>query len=142
MLKDEGDFGSSCGKLGCTFHLPGENLEVEGPAIVGQIPDVCLQLRIAGEVRSRGETVLRILVPLQLHPHAAHAAIFGKAVKLRAYVIGEKIGVPDDPLREAGLVGRLLHIGDFILETVLCPIGLNIDGLGHAVARKVGRGIR
>ena len=139
MLEDEGDFGSAGGKLGRAFHLSGENLEIEGPAVVGKMPDVFLQLRIAGKVRTGGKPVLRVFVPLQLHPHPAHAAIFGKAVELRTHVIGEEIGVADDALRKTGLVGGLLDVGDFVLEAVFCPIGLNVNGLGHTGAGEVGQ---
>src|SRR5580698_2124702 len=139
MLKDEGDFWSSGGKLRGTFHLICENLEIEGPAVIGKVTDVFLQLRIARQVRAGGKTILRIFVPLQLHPQAAHAAIFGKAVKLRTDVVGKEIGIAYDPLWKAGLVDRLLHVGDFVLEPVLCPIRLNVNRLGHTGTGEVGQ---
>ena len=139
MLEDERDFGGAGRKLGGAFHLCGENLEIEGPAIVGKLRNVFLQNGIAGEVRTGGKPVLRVVVPLQLHPQPAHAAIFGQAVQLRPHVLGEKIGVADDALWKPGFIGGPLDVSDFVLEGVLRPIALHVDGLRHAAARQIGQ---
>ena len=116
VLQDERDLGRAGGKFGCALHLAGKNLEVEGPAIVGKVRDVFLQRRIARKIGTGGELILRVLVPLQLHPQPAHAAIFGQAVELRPHVVRQKVGIADDGLRKSGFVGGLLHVGDFVLE--------------------------
>jgi hypothetical protein len=82
---------------------------------------------------------LRVFVPLQLHAQTAHAAIFGQAIALRTHVVCEKVGIADDPLRKAGFIGGLLHVGHFVLEAILGPIGLHIDRPGHAAAGDVGK---
>ena len=96
----------------------------------------------AREIGAGGELILRVFVPLQLHAQAAHAAIFGQPVELRPHVVGEKIGIADDAVRKSGFVGGLLHIGDFVLEAVLRPIGLHIDGLRDAASRRCRKDIR
>jgi hypothetical protein len=75
---------------------------------------------------------------MQLHPQSAHAAIFGQTVALRAHVIDQKVGIADDGLRKTGLVGGALHVGDFVLEGVLRPIGLHVNRCGDAAVGNVG----
>jgi len=79
MLKDEDDFGSAAGEFGRTLHPAGENLKVEGPTVICEPDDILLKLGVADEVGLRREPVLRVGVPMQLHPHSAHAAIFSQA---------------------------------------------------------------
>ena len=138
MLKDEDDFGSAAGEFGRTLHLAGENLKVESPTVICEPDDILLKLGVAGEVGLRREPVLRVGVPMQLHPHSAHAAIFSQAVALRSHVIDEKVGIADDGLRKAGLVGGVLYVGDFFLEGVFCPIGLHVNRCGDAATGDVG----
>ncbi len=64
--------------------------------------------------------------------------IFGQAVELRAHVGREKVGIADDAVRIAGLVGGALDVGDLVLEAVLGPVGLHIDRLDDVAAGDVG----
>ena len=138
MLQDENNLGSAGGEFGRARHLAGENLKVESPAVIGEPGDVALKCCVTGEVGLSRETVLRIGVPMQLHPQSAHAAIFGQTVALQAHVIDQKISIADDGLRKTGLVGGALHVGDFVLEGVLRPIGLHVNRCGDAAVGDVG----
>ena len=85
---------------------------------------------------------MRVFVPLQLHAQTPHAAIFGQPVELRTHVRHQKIRITDDRLRKSGLVGGLLHVSDFVLETILGPIRLHVDRFDDVAAGDVGREIR
>ena len=80
-------FGTSGGKSRGARHLRREHLQVEAPAVVGKPRDIALDLRIGAEVGTRGETVGRVLVPVQLHAHAAHQRVFRQPIELRAHVV-------------------------------------------------------
>ncbi len=79
------------------------------------MPDVPLQQRIAAELRPGGETIKRVVVPVQLHPHAPDAPVPRQRVELRPHVIHQHVGVGDDgdrkarPLRGFRDEGRLLE---------------------------------
>src|ERR1700677_1604154 len=85
----------------------------------------------------RGETVERVLVPVQLHAHATHQRIAPEPVELRAHVLRAEIGIGDDRMRPAGFLGGALHPGGFVLESLLGPIGLYIDRFDDATAGEV-----
>ncbi len=71
--------------------------EIEAPAIVGEPRDIAADHGIGrGESGSRCEAVERVLVPVELHAHAAHERIARQAVELRADIVGSEIGIGDD----------------------------------------------
>src|SRR6516165_961356 len=139
VLKNEGHSRAARGEFRRALHLPGEDLEIEAPNVVGEARDVSLQCDISREIRFGREPVLRILVPMELHAQAAHAWIFGQAIELWPHIGRKEIGIADDRVRVAGFGGCALDIGDFVLKSILGPIGLNINRFRHAAAGDVGQ---
>ena len=131
--------GQAVGEFAGTGHLAGEDLEVEAPAVVSKLGDVLLHGRVANKVGLRREAVLRVFVPVQLHPQATHAGIFAQPVELRAHVGSEEVGIADDRLRIAGFVSSALYVGDLVGERLLGPIGLHIDGADDVAAGDIGK---
>lgn len=109
MLQDEGHLGAGFGELRGIRHLRCEDLEIEAPAVVGEMRDVAADHGIEAEVGLCREAVERVLVPVQLHAHAAHQRIALQAIELRAHVVGREIGIGDDGVGPAVFVGRRLH---------------------------------
>ena len=68
----------------------------------------------------------------------APAGISRQAVELRPRVVDREVGVADDRVRPAGLVGDGLHPGGLVRVKVLRPVGLDVDGARHARAGDVG----
>ena len=71
VLQHEGHVGTGLGEVGRVLHLRREDLQVEDSAVVGEMRDIALDRRVGAEIGARGETVERVLVPVQLHAHAA-----------------------------------------------------------------------
>ena len=115
VLKHERDLRARFGKVRCVGHLRRKHLQVEAQAIVGEIPDVAADPGIRDKVRPRREAVLRVLVPVQLHAHAAHEGIARKPVELGTHVVGAHVGIGDDRVRPTRLVGGPLHPGRLVL---------------------------
>ena len=95
---------------------------------------------MASSIRSgRGrEAVLRVLVPVELHAHAAHQREGGLAPQDLADVVVEEVGVADDGVGPAVGVGGGLHPGDLVDGAGLGPVGLDVDRLLDAGAGDVG----
>ena len=108
MLQDEGHLGTGFGKARGVRHLRREYLQVKTPAVLGEPPDIAPDHGIGAEIGPRSETVERILVPVQLHAHAAHQRIARETVELRAHVVDAEIGIGDERVRPSVLVGGLL----------------------------------
>src|SRR5579862_9935068 len=105
MLQDEGDLGTSSGEAGCVGHLRRKDLEIETPAVIGKLGNVALDGSIVAEIRACSKTIQRIVVPVQLHAHTAHKRIARETVELRTDVFDGKVGISDDRVRPAVLVG-------------------------------------
>ena len=86
-----------------------------------------------------GEAVLRVLVPVQLHAHAAHERVARKPVELRPHVVGAEVGIGDDRVRPSRLVRRPLHPGRLVLISLGRPVGLHVDRLDDAEAVRCRR---
>ena len=138
VLKHERDLRARFGKVGRVGHLRRKHLQVEAQAIVGETADVALDPGIRGKVWPRREAVLRVLVPVQLHAHAAHEGIARKPVELRTHVIGADVGIGDNRVRPTGPVGGPLHPGRLVLISLGRPVGLHVDRLDDAEAVEVG----
>ena len=139
VLKDERDLRTRLGEIRRIGHLRRKHLQVEAQAVVGEIR--AMLRRILGsrdKVGPRREAVLRILVPVQLHAHAAHERIARKPVELRTHVVGAHVGIGDDRVRPACLVGGPLHPGRLVLISLRRPVGLHVDRLDDAEAGEVG----
>ena len=119
----------------------GENLEVESPAIVGKVRDVFLQASDRGPGRDpTAKLVLRVLVPLQLHPQSAHAGIFGQAVELRPHVARPENRHSRRWLAEIRFRRRLAARRRLRPRSAsFGPIALHVDGLRHAGAGEIGQ---
>ena len=139
VLQHEGDLRTSLRQAGCVRHLRGEHLEVEAQAIVGKITDVAPDPGIGDEIPPRGEAVLRVLMPVQLHARAANKRITRKPVELRPHVVGAKVGVGDDRMWPSRPVRRPLNPGGLVLIGLRGPVGLHVDRLGDAGAGDVGK---
>src|SRR4051794_34301228 len=137
MLEDEGHPGAGLRKMRCVGHLRCEHLQIKTPAVVGEARDVAANHGIDAEIGPCRETVERVLVPVQLHAHAAHQRIALEAVELRADVFDGEIGIGDDRMRPAVLGGGLLHPGGLVLEVLIGPVGLHIDRARDAGALEV-----
>ena len=122
MLQHEDDIWTGFGKAGCVRHLGRKHLQIEAPTIIGQPRDVAADGRVHGQIGTRGETIQRILVPVQLHAHPTHQLVAFEAVELRADVVRAEIREGDDRVRPAGFLGRALHPGRLVLETLLRPV--------------------
>jgi hypothetical protein len=109
-------------------HLTGEDLQVERKPVIRQRAEVPAKRRIVGKVRTPGETILLVIMPVQLHADAAQERIFGKPVERRADIFGEQIGIADDGMRPAAFVGCLLHPGNLFLGAIRSPVRLHVDG--------------
>ena len=92
----------------------GEDLQVEGPAVVGEAARLRRKVGVVHQVGRGGEAVLRVLVPVELHAHAAHQREGGLRVEHLADVVVEQVGVADDGVRPAVRVGGRLHPGDLV----------------------------
>ena len=121
VLQHEGDLRAGLGKVGRVRHLRREHLQVEAQAIVGKMTDVAPDPRIGDQIAPRGEAVLRVLMPMQLHAHAAHERITRKPVELGPHVVGAEVGVGDDRMRPAGHVRRPLNPGGLVLVSAPGP---------------------
>ena len=77
-------------------------------------------------------------MPVQLHAHAAHQRIARQAVELRAHVVDAEVGVGDDRVRPAGLVGRPLHPGRLVLVSARAPSWSARRPIDDAGAGEVG----
>ena len=119
MLQDEGHLGAGFGKARGVRHLRREYLQVKTPAVVGEPADVAPDRGIGAEVGARGETVVRVFVPVQLHAHAAHQRIAREAVELRAHVVDAEIGIGDERMRPAVSRPPSLHPCRLVLERSL-----------------------
>ena len=99
---------------------------------------VALQNPVQGEVRARREAVHLVLVPVELHAVAlAQERVLREPVELWPHVFGEQVGIADDGVRPAGLVGRPLHPRHFVGEPIRRPVGLHEGGARHRGARDV-----
>ena len=87
MLQHERDLRTGLGKAGGVRHLRREHLQIEAPAIVGEPRDVAADRRVRAQIGARGETIERVLVPVQLHAHASHQRITREPVELRPDVV-------------------------------------------------------
>ena len=103
MLKDEGHLRARGGKLSGARHLRREDLQVEAPAVIGERRDIALDLGIGRKVGPRREAVGPVLVPVQLHAHAAHQWILGQPIELRPHIIDRHVRIADDAVRPAVL---------------------------------------
>ena len=138
VLQHEGHLRAGLGEIGRVGHLPGEDLEVEAPAVIGETGDVAADGRVGGEIGPRREAVERIFVPVELHAHAAHQRIAPEPVELRPHVGDGEVGVGDDRVRPARFRGRPLHPGGLVLEAFARPVRLDVDRLDDVRARDVG----
>ena len=127
VLQDEADAGTGIGKLGRTGHLRREHLQIEGPAIFAQSRDVAPERGITRQIRARCETVLRIVVPVQLHPDAAHQGECRQLLQLGPHIFSGEIRIGDDGVRPAGFPRGVGDIADLIEETLLRPVRLHVD---------------
>ena len=113
------DAGTGIGKLGRTSHLRSENLQIEGPAIFAQSRDVAPERGIARQIRSGCEAILRIVVPVQLHPDAPHQRECRQLLQLRPHILRSEIRIGDNGMRPAGFPRGVADIADLIEETLL-----------------------
>ena len=135
--------GQARASSAAVVHLRREDLEVEAPAVVGEPRDVAPKRRVGGEVRPRGEAVLRVLVPVQLHADAAHQREPGEAVELRAHVLDGEIGIGDDRVRPAASRRRpICTQAASSSKRVGRPVGLDIDRARRRRSRRCRRGTR
>ena len=138
VLQDEGGVRKIRREPRRARHLAAEDLQVEGKIVVGERRKIPAEGLVVGEIGAAREAVLRVLVPVQLHAHAAHQRILLQPVELRAHVLGQQIGIADDRVRPAAFVGGLLHPRDLVLGALLRPVRLHVDGFFHAAAGDVG----
>ena len=101
VLQDERHLRARGGKLRGARHLRREHLQVEAPAVVGKRRDVALDLWVGRKVRPRREAIGLVLVPVQLHAHAAHQRILRQPIELRAHVVDGDVRIADDAVRPA-----------------------------------------
>ena len=132
VLKDERHLRTRFGKVRGVGHLRREHLQIEAQAIVGEISNVAADLGIGDEIGPRREAILRVFVPVQLHAHAVHERIARQPVELRPRVIGAHVGIGDDRVRPARLVGGPLHPGRLLLVSLGRPVGLHINRFDDA----------
>jgi hypothetical protein len=87
VLEDKGRLGAGFRKACGVRHLRREHLKVKAPAIVRKAGDVALDHGIGAEIRPRRKAIKRVLVPMQLHAHAAYEVIALQAVELWTHVV-------------------------------------------------------
>src|ERR1700738_2465514 len=137
MLQYEGAAGPASGKPSRARHLRSEHLQIKTPTVAGEPRDVAADGRVRAEIGAHSKAIERVVVPVQLHAHAAHQGIALEPVELKAHVVRGKIRIGDDRVRPAGLFGGALHPGGLTIEPLGRPIGLHIDRFYDAIAGEV-----
>jgi hypothetical protein len=126
-------------QLGAARHLAREDLPVEHQAVLGEHGQVPAQPRVVHQVRAGGEAVERVLVPVQLHPHAPQPrGRLGLPLQHgRRTLLVEQVQVADDRMRPAAPLRHLLDPAHFVQLAALGPIRLDIDRRDHAAAGNI-----
>ena len=115
MLEDEGDVGIVGGEPRRVGHLRGEDLQVERPAMVGEQADILAEAR----GRSSGPALAaKRYISLSCQCSCMRMPRISGIVRLPLQRLGdvvrEQVGIADDGMRPAMLVGDALHPGDLL----------------------------